>query len=176
MNGSARVGANTKTVAEYIRTELANHGVTVDLFDVREHMLPIFQGDEAQSNDPHVQYLHKIALEADAFIICTPEYHNGMSGALKNALDFLSNTHFRDKPVGIVAVAGGGKGGINALNNMRIVLRGLYALVMPGQVVVDKAYVENGQITNSLLKQNLSALVDQIVQIGKALRGNRSTF
>ena len=50
-----------------------------------------------------------------------------MSGALKNSLDYLSSSEFIHKPVALLAVAGGGKGGINALNSMRTVARGVYA-------------------------------------------------
>ena len=57
-------------------------------------------------------------------MLCTPEYHNAMSGALKNSLDYLSSSEFVHKPVALLAVAGGGKGGINALNSMRTVARG----------------------------------------------------
>jgi azobenzene reductase len=60
-----------------------------------------------------------------------------MSGVLKNALDYLSNEQFAHKPVGLIVIAGGGKGGINALNNMRTVMRGLYANAIPKQLVLD---------------------------------------
>lgn len=47
---------------------------------------------------------------ADGVVLCTPEYHNAMSGALKNSLDYLSSSEFLHKPVALLAVAGGGKG------------------------------------------------------------------
>jgi NAD(P)H-dependent FMN reductase len=61
-----------------------------------------------------------------------------MSGALKNALDYVGSRQFRGKPVGLLACAGGGKGGINALTNLRTVVRGIMGMALPDQVVVDE--------------------------------------
>lgn len=61
-----------------------------------------------------------------------------MTGALKNALDYLGSAEFRGKPVGLLCSAGGGKGGMNALNDMRIVVRGILGLALPDQAVVDE--------------------------------------
>jgi azobenzene reductase len=95
-----------------------------------------------------VRVLREAVGETDGIILASPEYHSGMSGALKNALDFLSSQHFQHKPVALMVVAGGGKGGINALNNMRVVARGLYANVVPKQVVLDPiCFTENGDLT-----------------------------
>lgn len=83
---------------------------------------------------------------ADGVVLCTPEYHNAMSGALKNSLDYLSSSEFVHKPVALLAVAGGGKGGINALNSMRTVARGVYANAIPKQVVLDGLHVQDGEL------------------------------
>lgn len=100
-------------------------------FSLQKHPLPVFDGTEEQLKNRHVQTLQQLADEARGFFILTPEYHNGMSGALKNALDFLNKNHFHQNPAAIAAVSGGGKGGINALNNLRLVLRGLSTNVLP---------------------------------------------
>ncbi|MCK9906868.1 NAD(P)H-dependent oxidoreductase, partial [Frankia sp. Cpl3] len=94
------------------------------------------------TEQPAVKRLMAAAEQADGFVICTPEYHNGMSGSLKNALDFLGGKHFRGKAAIIGAACGGGKGGINALNNLRQVLRGVYAIVLPDQIVADPEHYD----------------------------------
>lgn len=42
----------------------------------------------------------------------------------------------------IIAAAGGGKGGMNALANMRTVMRGVYANVIPKQLVLDPIHID----------------------------------
>jgi len=132
LNGGPRKTGRTKIAATYIaKVYQAKH------FDLSEKEMPLFNGEETTSHHPNVQELRKLVTDAEAIVLLSPEYHNAMSGALKNALDFLSSEHFSHKPVALVAVAGGGKGGINALNNMRTVMRGLYAHAIPKQVVLD---------------------------------------
>lgn len=76
-----------------------------------------------------------------------------MSGALKNALDFLGSDEFEHKTVALIAVGGGGKGGMNALNNMRIVMRGVYANVIPRQLVLDPPCFVSGELTKEAAQQ-----------------------
>jgi len=132
INGTPRKNGRTKLAAQFIANTFGGK-----LIDLSELDLPIFNGEDEQSNHFAVQHLRETIEEADGVLLLSPEYHNGMSGALKNALDFLGSDEFKNKPVALIAVAGGGKGGINALNNMRIVMRGVYANVLPSQLVLD---------------------------------------
>ncbi|MDM5154819.1 NADPH-dependent FMN reductase [Bacillus sp. DX1.1] len=141
INGTPRKFGRTRVIAKYIAGQFKG-----ELYDLAVEALPVYNGEESQYELEAVTKLKKLVKEADGVVLCTPEYHNAMSGALKNALDFLSSSEFIHKPVGLLAVAGGGKGGINALNNMRIVARGVYANVIPKQVVLDGLYVQNGEM------------------------------
>ncbi len=141
INGTPRKHGRTRIAAQYIAEA---YGGT--LFDLSTEALPLYNGEENQNELSAVQALRQLVSEADGIVLCTPEYHNAMSGALKNALDFLGSGEFAHKPVALLAVAGGGKGGINALNNMRTVGRGVYANVIPKQVVLDGICFQNGQL------------------------------
>ena len=132
INGSARKNGRTGIACRHIQKKFG-----VDLIDLSLLQLPIFNGEKEQFELAEYKWLEEKVSKADGIILATPEYHNGMSGALKNALDFLGSQLFFQKPVALLAAAGGGKGGINALNNMRIVARGLYANVIPRQLIVD---------------------------------------
>jgi azobenzene reductase len=108
--------------------------------------------------------------EADAVILASPEYHNGISGALKNALDFLSKEQFEHKPIGLIAIAGGGKGGINALNNMRIVTRGVNGNPIPKQFVLDAADINREtKALTATAEEQLGLLVNELIQFTKQL-------
>jgi azobenzene reductase len=143
INGSPRKQGRTGIMSRFVSSVYG-----AELIDLSELTLPLFNGEDEQSELMSVQVLREAVREADGIILASPEYHSGMSGALKNALDFLNSQHFEHKPVALMAVAGGGKGGINALNNMRVVARGLYANVIPKQVVLDPVcFIENGDLT-----------------------------
>ena len=132
INGTPRKYGRTRIAAKHMADTLDAHLIDLSTMD-----LPMFNGDKDQSSLANVQLLDETAREADAFIWLSPEYHGGLSGALKNCLDFLNGDHFKQKPVLLFSVAGGGKGGINSLNQMRLIGRALYAHVVPNQMVLD---------------------------------------
>ncbi|WP_084783908.1 NADPH-dependent FMN reductase [Paenibacillus sp. FJAT-26967] len=178
ISGSARKQSSTGVIASNIRTLLKGPSIEVLNFDVAVHTLPLYAGDPSEESHLEVQRLRSYADQADGFIICTPEYHSGISGSLKNALDFLGFPHFKGKPSVIVAAAGGGKGGINALNNLRTVLRGVYANVLADQLVIDKAQIDAGSGTIEpvalqkldILTRELVRTVDQIALYTESLQ------
>lgn len=171
ISGGSRKFSNSRGVAQYAWERLRKQVDSVNYFDVRQHMLPVYTGDESQDEHPEVIRLREYAREADGFFFCTPEYHNGISGALKNALDYLGKSHFQMKPVLITATAGGGKGGINALNNLRLVLRGVFALPLPQQVVFDPdAFNHAGELQDRDGMNRLDGLVDELIAVTSRLR------
>ncbi|MCY8204988.1 NAD(P)H-dependent oxidoreductase [Bacillus sp. N12A5] len=164
ISGTPRKQGRTRIAASYISALYQT-----DLIDQSEFVLPMFNGEAEQSKLSHVQELKQRVTKADAIILLSPEYHSGMSGALKNALDFLSSEQFKYKPVASLAVAGGGKGGINALNNMRTVMRGVYANVIPKQLVLDPVHIdaEHAALTENI-KVGLKELVDELTMFVKS--------
>ncbi|WP_456280058.1 NAD(P)H-dependent oxidoreductase [Bacillus sp. K7] len=156
INGSPRKHGRTRVTASCI-TKLYQ----TDLIDLSGFILPIFNGEVEQLEHLQVQELKRRVAQADAIVLLSPEYHSGMSGSLKNALDFLSSEQFKYKPVALLAVAGGGKGGINALNNMRTVMRGVYANVIPKQLVVDPVDID---IEKAALTEPITNSIKELIQ------------
>ncbi len=171
INGSATTHSRTRGVAKAAEEFLLAKKADVSFFDVGADLLPIYDGSDEQMEHPAVRRLSSLAEHADGFFICTPEYHNGISGALKNALDFLEGRHFRNKPVAIAAAAGGGKGGINALNNLRLVMRGVYGLVLPGQFVADpKDCNEAGELIGDEARARIRDMANELVRMAGLLK------
>ncbi|MEC3885659.1 NADPH-dependent FMN reductase [Halobacillus sp. HZG1] len=156
-SGTPRKNGQTKIVAQILQHKLGGTLVDLSMLD-----LPLFNGEESQGNNPSVQWLRRVVSEADRFIWVSPEYHNGMSGALKNALEYLSGGHFKGKPTLLFAVSGGGKGGINALNQMRTVGRGLYATVAPEQLIFDPEHFEGNRL-KSEMEEKLDLLLAESI-------------
>jgi len=142
INGSPRETGRTTQVTREIHKSYQS-----SFLDLSQLSLPIFTGEPHQYETEEVQELIEKIEKADGILLATPEYHGAMSGALKNAFDFLNSAYFAHKPVALLAVSGGGKGGINALNNLRTVTRALYANVLSKQLVLDPAdIVEKGTL------------------------------
>ena len=153
INGTPRKFGRTRVAAKYIADQFEG-----ELYDLAIEELPLYNGEESQRDLEAVKKLKTLVKAADGVVLCTPEYHNAMSGALKNSLDYLSSSEFIHKPV-----AGGGKGGINALNSMRTVARGVYANAIPKQVVLDGLHVQDGE-----LGEDAKPLIHDVVKELKA--------
>ncbi|GLB58727.1 NADPH-dependent FMN reductase [Cytobacillus sp. NCCP-133] len=156
INGSPRQKGRTGIASRYIARKYH-----AELIDLSLGEIPLYNGTEEQYLIPAVKKLRELAAGSDGMILASPEYHSAMSGALKNALDFLGSEQFAHKPVGLLAVAGGGKGGINALNNMRIAGRSVYANIIPKQLVLDPHCFD---YENDGLLEDPAKLVDALIQ------------
>ena len=164
ISGSARNQSNSFGIAQVIEKHLQTMGLTVSTYDLRKEELPIFKMEESQYSNESVQKLVTLSEQADAFFIITPEYHNGMSGALKNALDFLGIDHFKKKPVAIAAAQGGVVGGFNALNQLRLILRSLHANTLSEQVIINSRSFDESQILiDESSIQQLISFADELV-------------
>jgi chromate reductase len=110
LSGSLRA-ASLNTLLLRAAAEAAGPG-TFTLGDLR---LPLYDGDLEDGGLPgSVATLVEQVRAADAVIIATPEYNKGISGALKNALDWLSRAKpnpLNDKPVAMMSAASGRGGG-----------------------------------------------------------------
>lgn len=171
IGGSPRKAGRTRAVSAHAERVLGELGAAVTRIDLCDADLPLYDGDSGHWRSEPLQAWKRSLDEADGFFIVTPDYHNGMSGALKNALDWVGGDQFRNKPVSIAAVAGGGKGGINALNNLRIVLRGLYALTLADQTVIDKSHInEQLQLADEPLERRIRAMAEELLHLARLVR------
>jgi NAD(P)H-dependent FMN reductase len=81
---------------------LAPPGISVEPYrDLA--MLPLFNADLETLDPPPVATLRRRIITSDAVLIASPEYAHGVTGVIKNALDWMvSNESFVDKPVGLL--------------------------------------------------------------------------
>ncbi len=102
-------------------SHLVPAGVAMRTFDGLGS-LPFFDADvEAAGLPARVADLRRAIAESDALLIATPEYNDGTSAVLKNALDWASRGPIRilaGKPVAVMGAAtgrGGARGGIESV-------------------------------------------------------------
>lgn len=141
INGSLREKSMTRHALNLALAGASRAGAEVRLLELREYELAFCDGRKDESTYPTgVFQLRQDVQAAHGVILGTPEYHGGMSGVLKNALDLMSFEEFEGKTVGLLGVAGGTMGGVNALNHLRVIGRSLHAWVVPSQVAIPRAW------------------------------------
>lgn len=100
LSGSLRA-ASINTALLRATCRLAPPGMALSIFEGLGE-LPLFNPDRETSPPAGVDAFRARVAEADALIIASPEYAHGVTGTIKNALDWLvSFEPFASKPVAV---------------------------------------------------------------------------
>lgn len=100
LSGSLRA-ASLNSLLLRATARLAPAGVEVVLYSGLGR-LPLFNPDIEASDPPPVADLRQRIIAADALLIASPEYAHGVTGVMKNALDWMvGNESFVCKPVAL---------------------------------------------------------------------------
>jgi chromate reductase len=102
ISGSLRTGSLNTSVL-HAAPRLAPAGVEIELFEGIGN-LPFFNSDlEAERLPEEVARFRAVIGSADGLLISSPEYARGVSGVMKNALDWLvGSQEFPGKPVALI--------------------------------------------------------------------------
>lgn len=136
--GSLREVSLTSRTVDLALEGARTAGAEVELLDLRQRDIPLLR-DKKGEVPVDVAWMREKVKAAHGVILGTPEYHGSYSGVLKNALDWMGFEHFEGKIVGLVAVSGGGIGGIGAMEHLRTVVRAIHGWVVPTQAAVPQA-------------------------------------
>ncbi|CUH51597.1 NADPH-dependent FMN reductase [Shimia marina] len=166
ISGALRAGSTNKMLLrEAARLYGAADYVEADL------NLPLYDGDlESESGLPEaVNTLVAQIAEADALLISTPEYNAGVTGVLKNALDWISR-HSEKPMVGkstaLMSAAAGRAGGVRAqmmLRSCLVAFRPRIALGSEfGLANSSNEFDAEGRLTSAHYTASLTALMEAL--------------
>ena len=92
LSGSIRQGS-TNTIVLRTLSERLGGGVSLTVLPLDD--VPLYNGDlEGERLPDPVRALRTAIAASDGIVLCSPEYNHGMSGVLKNALDWASRPAF----------------------------------------------------------------------------------
>lgn len=166
--GSVRRGRQSPKAARFIKIRMEATGKILSPFlDLLEINLPVMEERLSERDDPPpgLVELSRAIASSDALVIVTPEYNNGIPGALKNALDYLYE-EFEHKPVGVVTISGGPYGGVNCLAQLRPVLltMGAYPIAEKLPIAkIDEALSEEGAPKSPSLENRAKSFIDELL-------------
>jgi NAD(P)H-dependent FMN reductase len=136
--GSTRPGRNAEAVAKWVYEHAARRkDAEIELVDIADYDLPLLDEPALPSAGKYTkEHTKKWAAKVasfDGFVFVTPEYNHGISGALKNAIDFLY-AEWNDKAAGFVSY--GSVGGTRAVESLRLVMAELQVADVRAQVAL----------------------------------------
>src|SRR5579863_9789061 len=179
VTGSTRPGRNNEAVARWVfGLAKERKDAEFEFVDIADYKLPLLDEPVPPSMG---QYSHehtkawaaKIAT-FDAYVFVTPEYNHGISGALKNAIDYLYR-EWNNKAAGFVSY--GSAGGARAVEHLRLVMAELMVATVRAQVMLSLfTDFENFSSFKPDPRRGseVHVMLDQLVAWGEALRTVRS--
>jgi chromate reductase, NAD(P)H dehydrogenase (quinone) len=135
--------------------------------------IPPFNSDLEERLPGPVHAFKEAISSSDGLVICSPEYNHGISGVLKNALDWASrpslNSPLKGKPALIMTAAASATGGARAIPQIHETLASCLARVVARPAVViprvhDKI-MEGRFVDEAVLSSAMAAIRDLVAEI-----------
>ena len=130
IGGTVRSNSSTERAVSLALECVRRDGAEVRLISGKGLELPLYNPDSADRTDLAKQLIEEVR-RADGLIVATPGYHGGISGLVKNALDYLEDLradrlpYLEGKAVGCIVTAAGWQGATGALISLRSVVHAL---------------------------------------------------
>lgn len=166
--GSLRADSINKKLANELEKLLPEGSEFVHL-DISE--VPIFNQESEAAMPASVKKLKEEIEAADGVLLITPEYNRGMTGVIKNAIDWASrpwgHNSFAKKPVAVTGATGSPWGTMAAQTQLRSVMLYLDTILM-GQPELyigglNPLHNEEG-IMSDHVKEHLSTFITSFVE------------
>jgi FMN reductase len=173
IGGSLRTNSYSQIALNIAAERVEALGAEMEILDVRLLQLPFCNGEDNYPGYPDVERLRNTVKQADGLILATPEYHGGVSGVLKNALDLMDFEQLDGKVAGLISVLGG-QPNSNALNDLRLIMRWVHAWVIPEHIAIGqvwKAFSPEGKLLDEKLSQRFDQFAQSLVENTRKLRG-----
>ena len=150
ISGSPRIGSITNRVALHLKnwlTQETSH--EINIIEMKDWNVPAVQSvwSSPEKIPAEFKSLAERIVNADAYILVTPEYNGSYSPAMKNLLDHFPKRHH--KPFGIVTASPGAMGGMRAAQQLLLLVPALMGIASPYMLIVpavDKKFSPDGDL------------------------------
>jgi len=170
ISGSIRQQSTNTAVLEALCLRVIWSGnAEMTLFGLEE--IPLFNSDlEGHKLPQSVRGLKEAIRSCDGLVLCSPEYNHGMSGVLKNALDWASRPAYesvlKGKPTLIMTSAPSPVGGARAVQQIRETLASCLAKVVARpDVVIPKIHekIVDGKFVDEIVLAHAQRAIGDLV-------------
>jgi FMN reductase len=182
IGGGLQSPSRSLTALKIAGEAVAKAGAEFVLLDINKLDLPLFRPNqplELYPTAPEIQSFLAEVAAADGYLFSAPTYHGSISGAFKNAIDFLEllprkpRKYLAGKVVGLIAVGGGASAAPNSLTALFHITKALRAVAAPSSVAISQArklFDAAGNLEDSGYLSQLEELGAEVVNLTRALQ------
>ena len=181
LGGSLASNSKSRAALQTALEGSASAGANTQLLDIHELDLPMYNPEDDEPTAAAAMLIESCHA-ADGLLWSSPMYQGTISGALKNALDWLHLLRERDPPylhdkvIGLISAAGGTQG-LQAINTMEFSVRALRGWAVPYVVPVASAsrvFDRAGRIQDQAVARQLTMLGGEVVRVAKRFAADES--
>jgi FMN reductase len=175
LGGTTRSNSSSERALRACLAAAGQFDARTQIFAATALDLPFYGAADCMDH-PKAQRLVSALRDADAVILASPAYHGGLSGLLKNALDYVEELRADERPylhmraVGCIVCANGPQGIGTSLTSMRSIAHALRAWPTPLGVGINTSIVsidEAGLCSVPEINAQITALARQVVDFAK---------
>ena len=172
LGGSVASNSKSRAALESALVGAEEAGATTQLLDIHVLELPIYNPEDHEPTATAAGLI-ETCHAADGLLWSSPLYQGTISGALKNALDWLhlladrDPPYLHDKVIGLISTAGGTQG-LQAINTMEFSVRALRGWAVPYVVPVaaaSRVFDSEGRIQDEAVEVQLKTLGAEVVRV-----------
>lgn len=181
IGGSLRDGSQSEQALRMALAGAADAGATTEVITGEALVLPFYETTAAERSD-RAQALVESVRTADGLIVVSPGYHGGLSGLVKNALDYVEDLRHDERPyldgraVGTVAVAHGWQAAVTTLNQLRTTVHALRGWPTPLGGAVNSAetkFADDRAVNDAKVERTLRTIGTQVAEFASLWHGER---
>ena len=175
IGGSTRPGSSSEMAVRLAGRAAEEAGARVIYVTGRDLILPIYDTETTERSDQARALIEAIS-GAHGMLIASPGYHGGISGMVKNALDYIedlredSRPYLHNRAVGCIAVAYGWQATVSTLQQLRQVTHALRGWPTPLGATINAqttSFLADGSTTDEAAATQLAAIGQQVVEFAR---------
>lgn len=171
VGGTLRPDSSTERALRHCLDAVERQGGRTRLFGGADLDLPMYNPHDPARTPAAVALIDALR-RADAVVVGSPGYHGGISGLVKNALDYIedlrddSRVYLDNKPWGCVSCAYGWQAAVGTLGQLRGIGHALRAWPTPLGVAINSAE-QAGDLAGTAVGEQLDLLAGQLLTFAR---------
>jgi FMN reductase len=171
IGGTLRSNSSTERALRHCLSAVERQGGRTMLFCGDDIDLPMYNPHDADRTDKAAAMVGALR-DADAVVVGSPGYHGGVSGLVKNALDYIEDlrtdprVYLDNTPWGCISCAYGWQAAVGTLGQLRVIGHALRAWPTPLGVAInsaDEIWDEGGALVDTTVQGQLDMLATQLL-------------
>lgn len=181
LGGTLRTNSSTERVLRYCLESIERQGGRTEIYSGADLDMPMYSPHELERT-PQARKLVDSLRSADAVVVSSPGYHGGVSGLIKNAIDYIEDlrdeprAYLDNTPWGCISCAYGWQAAVGTLGQLRSIGHALRAWPTPLGVAInsaDQIWDDAGELADAAVRGQLDMLAGQVLTFAGA-GGRRS--